>query len=205
MRSHGSTHRCSTAARAAIRRLHFARQPRVYGWNFDSAWFTARHPDANDQYVNFENFLKQGPSTFTLVGDNSEIFELPILGGELLVNGTLVNAAVPIFSGGLLGGTGTIGSFDAGPGAIVAPGASIGTLHVLGDGHFADGSFFQVEVNANGPRRPGGVACQHRRRHLDVRATGSYPLADLTVTRPGGDRHVRRVVDDLPDIEVLIL
>ncbi len=163
--------------------------------------------NSDDQYVNFENFLKQGPSTFTLVGDNPEILELPVLGGELLVNGTLVNAFIPISSGGLLGGTGTIGSFDAGPGAIVAPGASIGTLHVTGDGHFAAGSLFQVEVNADGRAdllEVGGVVTIDGGT-IDVRGEpGSYPHSQLwtVITAQAVTGTFNEVVDDLPDIEV---
>jgi hypothetical protein len=92
-------------------------------------------------------------------------------GGTLLVNGThvqdlspttLPTVGLPAFnpgdytvnSGGTLGGTGTIGDgldpllVTVNGGGTLAPGASIGTLSVIGDVSFTDAaSIFKVEAN----------------------------------------------------------
>jgi outer membrane autotransporter protein len=70
-------------------------------------------------------------------------------GGILSVNGTLASA-VTVNAPGTLKGTGTVGGAALGSGAIVAPGNSIGTLHVAGNVSFGAGSTYQVEVNAVG-------------------------------------------------------
>ncbi|TPM56591.1 autotransporter outer membrane beta-barrel domain-containing protein [Mesorhizobium sp. B2-2-4] len=70
-------------------------------------------------------------------------------GGRLAVNGSLANSLVTIF-GGILGGNGTVGGVMARSGGIIAPGNSIGTLHVAGNLDQAAGSIYQVELTSTG-------------------------------------------------------
>lgn len=72
-----------------------------------------------------------------------------VSGGRFAVNGSLANSIVTV-SGGILGGTGTVGGIVANSGGIVGPGNSIGTLNVNGNVSFAAGSTYQVEANAAG-------------------------------------------------------
>lgn len=69
--------------------------------------------------------------------------------GTLFANGTIAGLAT-VNSGGVLGGTGRVGSLLVNGGGVLAPGASIGTLTVTGNATFAPGSIYQVEVNAAG-------------------------------------------------------
>ncbi len=69
--------------------------------------------------------------------------------GLLSVNGNL-SGLVTVDDGAALGGSGTVGAFDALSGATIAPGNSIGTLTVAGDADFAAGSVYDVEVDGLG-------------------------------------------------------
>ncbi|TPM45505.1 autotransporter outer membrane beta-barrel domain-containing protein [Mesorhizobium sp. B2-2-3] len=70
-------------------------------------------------------------------------------GGRLAVNGSLANSLMTIF-GGTLGGNGTVGGVMARSGGIIAPGNSIGTLHVAGNLDQAAASIYQVELTSTG-------------------------------------------------------
>ncbi len=95
-------------------------------------------------------FIKAGAAALDYTGDGSVYTgTTTVAGGLLSVNGTL-GGAVKVLSGGALGGNGIMGSVSIGSGGIVAPGNSIGTLHVNGDVTFAAGSFYQVELAGNG-------------------------------------------------------
>lgn len=67
----------------------------------------------------------------------------------LVVNGT-VGGAVNVSNGGVVSGTGSIGSLSVGDGGTVAPGNSIGTLTVTSTASFAPGSTYEVEADNNG-------------------------------------------------------
>ncbi len=86
--------------------------------------------------------------------------------GRLAVSGT--DSGTFTVTGGILGGTGTIGGLVVQSGGTVGPGNSIGTLNVSGNVNFGAGSFYQVEVNAAG---------QSDR----IAATGTTTLAGGTV------------------------
>lgn len=100
---------------------------------------------------------KQGAGTQTLSGANTYTGPTSVNGGRLDVNGSL-NSAVTINGGGTFGGTGSVPSVVATAGSVVAPGNSIGTLTIAGNGTpaftQAAGSTYQAEIN-NGGTVPG--------------------------------------------------
>ena len=71
-----------------------------------------------------------------------------ISGGRLAVNNAL-GGTINVLAGGELGGVGTLGAVTANAGGTVAPGNSIGTLHVASL-TFAPGSLYEVEVDPLG-------------------------------------------------------
>ena len=89
----------------------------------------------------------QGGGTLILTGTNTYTAGTSVLGGTLVVNGSLTSP-ITLFSGSMLGGSGTTGTVVA-IGATLVPGNSIGTLTV--NGNFAQlGGVYQVEANAAG-------------------------------------------------------
>ncbi|NVO14528.1 MAG: autotransporter domain-containing protein [Rhodoplanes sp.] len=99
------------------------------------------------QYQGFSILEKQGASTWVLTGDSNTTSELRIQQGALLVNGNLGNLSNVEVTGGILGGSGTVGSTTIHAGGTLAPGSSIGTLTVNGTLTFQPGSVYQVEVS----------------------------------------------------------
>ncbi|MEN4132717.1 autotransporter outer membrane beta-barrel domain-containing protein [Serratia marcescens] len=92
---------------------------------------------------------KQGIGTLVLTGTNTYSGPTLVNQGRLAVNGS-VTSAVSVQSGGIVGGSGTVGSLTARRGGTVAPGNSIGTLNVAGNVSFEPGSRYAVEVGPNG-------------------------------------------------------
>ncbi|MDC6116917.1 autotransporter outer membrane beta-barrel domain-containing protein [Serratia rubidaea] len=92
---------------------------------------------------------KEGIGTLVLTGNNSYSGPTLVNQGLLAVNGTLASD-VTVQDGGVLGGSGRIGSLTANAGATVAPGNSIGTLNVTHDVTFAAGSRYVVEAATDG-------------------------------------------------------
>lgn len=72
------------------------------------------------------------------------------VGGLLSINGSLASGNVVVQNGGMVGGTGTIGTLDVWNGGVLAPGNSIGTLTVVQDALFKNGSIYQVQLDAKG-------------------------------------------------------
>jgi outer membrane autotransporter protein len=66
------------------------------------------------------------------------------------VIGSLANSVVTVKSGANLGGNGTVGGVIAESGSTIAPGNSIGLLHVAGNYSQASGSTYQVELASTG-------------------------------------------------------
>ncbi len=107
------------------------------------------------------HITKVGVGTLTLTGTNDYAGTTTVNGGTLLVNGThtpnaVITGAAPAYvvnSTGTLGGTGTIGDgvtpvpITVNPGGTLSPGASIGTLSVLGDVVLNSNAIFKAEVD----------------------------------------------------------
>jgi outer membrane autotransporter protein len=72
-----------------------------------------------------------------------------VSGGQLIVNGRLLGTT--FVTGGVLGGTGTVGYLEPKNGGTVAPGnGSIGTLTVTNHYGQSPGSIYQVDLASNG-------------------------------------------------------
>jgi uncharacterized protein with beta-barrel porin domain len=98
---------------------------------------------AGQQYDGFSTFNKVGTSNWTLNGFGAQDWN--VLGGTLTVNGSIIGA-VNVNAGGTLGGTGWIDSVAVNGGTL-APGNSIGTLHVTGSLTFTAASSYMVEIS----------------------------------------------------------
>ncbi|MEQ8283737.1 MAG: autotransporter domain-containing protein [Parvibaculum sp.] len=94
------------------------------------------------------SLTKTGTGILILSGINTLTGGASVQEGALLVNGVLPDVSVSI--DGTLGGSGTVtGSINVMVGGAVAPGNSIGTLQA-DNVTFAAGTFFDVEVDADG-------------------------------------------------------
>jgi len=148
----------------------------------DNAALIINQP-ANADFANAINgtgsFVKQGAGRLNYIGAGALSGPTTVAAGLLSVNGALARSAVTVRSGATLGGNGTVGAVTALSGGAIAPGNSIGTLHV--DGAFVQnvGSIYQVEVD------PGSTASDL------VLVNGTATIAGgaiLNVTRnPPGD------------------
>lgn len=111
------------------------------------------HTDANYAFnasINGLGTINQIAGATNLTADSSGFTGATnVDGGRLAVNGSLANSLVTIF-GGTLGGNGTVGGVMARSGGIIAPGNSIGALHVAGNLDQAAASIYQVELTSTG-------------------------------------------------------
>ncbi|MGO4447437.1 autotransporter domain-containing protein [Phyllobacterium sp. TAF24] len=97
----------------------------------------------------FGSLIKSGTGTLRLTGTNTYTGDTQINGGLLAVDGSIASV-VSVNNNGALGGIGTVGSLGVHAGGIVAPGNSVGTLHVAGDASFDKGSGLVIQLGANG-------------------------------------------------------
>ena len=124
------------------------------------------------------SLTKQGAGILTYTGTGTLSGPTQVLGGGLIVNGSLAGSAVSVADGALVGGTGTVGGLVIGAGGSVAPGVSaapgsLGTLNVAGSVSFAAGSFYRVDATK------AGAADR-------ISATGTATLAGGTVQVTAG-------------------
>jgi fibronectin-binding autotransporter adhesin len=85
--------------------------------------------------------------TLALTGTNSYSGATDVIGGTLAVDGSIANSAVTVHDGARLTGNGTVGATSVATGGTIAPGHSIGTLHVAGGYGQQAGSTYAVEVD----------------------------------------------------------
>jgi len=92
----------------------------------------------------------RGGGTLTMNGNSTYSGPTTVeTGSTLIVNGSLTSD-VTIESGASHGGSGSVGSLTLQAGSTLAPGNSIGTIHVGGDLTFASGAFFETEIDPTG-------------------------------------------------------
>lgn len=96
------------------------------------------------------SFVKRGAGALVLTGSNALTGGTFVEQGLLQVDGGLAGSAVTVRTGGILGGTGTVGGTVVESGGRIRPGASIGTLNIAGDYTQSTGSFYDVELNSTG-------------------------------------------------------
>lgn len=141
--------------------------------------------------------LNQYAGTTILTADSSGFTGAAnVLGGKLVVNGSLAGSAVTVatagFPSGILGGSGTIGGLVVNAGGTVAPGNSIGTLNVAGNVNFGAGSTYQVETNAAGQSDKlvaGGTATINGGTVQVLAGFGNYaPATTYTILTAAGGR-----------------
>lgn len=136
------------------------------------------------------NLIKAGTGSLNLTGNSSVFTGTTSVGtGTLAVNGEL-GGTVDILSAGRLQGTGTVG--NAVITGTVAPGNSIGTLHVAGNVTFNPGSMYEVEINAAGQSDridAAGTATLNGGWVRVLAGAGSYsPQMRYTILTAGGGR-----------------
>jgi len=107
-------------------------------------------------------------------------------GAMLVVNGSIVS---PVTVGGMLGGTGTVGTTTIGNGGVLAPGNSIGTINVAGNLSFAPGATYVVEISPGAADRTNvtGTASLQGTM-LAALAPGNYSPRGYTLLSAAGGR-----------------
>ena len=92
---------------------------------------------------------KLGIGTLVLAGTNTYSGPTLVNQGRLAINGS-VTSDVSVQGGGIVGGSGRVGSLTVNSGGTAAPGNSIGTLRVDREVRFEPGSDYRVEVAPGG-------------------------------------------------------
>lgn len=93
---------------------------------------------------------KLGDTTLELMGTSTFSGDTEVREGRLAVNGALASSIATVFGGGVLSGNGTVGGIVVENQGILAPGNSIGVMHVSGNYAALAGSIYQVELNSAG-------------------------------------------------------
>ncbi|HKI74168.1 MAG TPA: autotransporter domain-containing protein, partial [Pseudomonadales bacterium] len=91
---------------------------------------------------------KTGQAALTMTGTSPFTGATQLNQGALYVNGSIAASHVFVHAGTTLGGSGTVGDVTL-SGGIIAPGNSIGTLHVSGNLDL-NGGTYQAEVDTGG-------------------------------------------------------
>jgi outer membrane autotransporter protein len=109
----------------------------------------------NNNTLTFANVItgtgsvnQTGSGRTNLTGASTYSGPTTVSGGTLAVNGSIASA-VTVASGGTLGGNGTVGATTVQSGGNIAPGNSIGTLHVSGAFVANAGSIYTLEADPN--------------------------------------------------------
>lgn len=122
--------------------------------------------------------IKGGAGALQLTGISSLSGPTRIANGLLVVDGGIAGSAVNVDAGATLAGTGTVGSTTLHPGAVIAPGHSIGTLSVSGNYLQQGRSRYQVEVDPNSSSdriQVSGTATLEDDAQLSVSRTAEAP------------------------------
>jgi outer membrane autotransporter protein len=140
---------------------------------------------AAQQYQGFSTFNKIDASTWTVTGTGNEAWT--VQSGNFLVNGT-INGAVNV-TGGLLGGTGTVGTTTIGNGATLSPGSNgIGTLTVNGNLTLQSASLYLVGVTGGTSGRTTVSGTASIAGTAEAVFQGSAFQSQYTIVSAGGGR-----------------
>jgi autotransporter-associated beta strand protein len=122
------------------------------------------------------HLVKSGPGTWVLTNpNNNHLGTTTVLGGMLVVNGSITGSATTVQSGATLSGSGSLAALTVASGGNLAPGNSPGTLNT-GTFDLQSGAHFKLEL--------GGLAANQSDR---VNVTGTVNLAgDLQISLFGG-------------------
>ena len=90
--------------------------------------------------------VQSGAGTLTLTATNTYSGTTRVAGGGIIINGSIANSAVTVENGGLLGGSGTVGSLIVQSGGTVSPGNSPGTLNINGDIDWLGGGNYNWQI-----------------------------------------------------------
>ncbi|OWT80159.1 MULTISPECIES: autotransporter domain-containing protein [unclassified Achromobacter] len=93
------------------------------------------------------NLVKLGAGRLNLTGGGDMSGTTYVQAGTLSINSSLANSTVEVDTGATLGGNGTVGATTVRGGGTIAPGNSIGTLHVNGNFVQEAGSTYVVELD----------------------------------------------------------
>ena len=92
--------------------------------------------------------VKTGAGNMTLSAISTYSGTTRVAGGGIIINGSIADSAVTVESGGLLGGSGTVGSLIVQSGGTVSPGNSPGTLNITGDIDWLGGGSYNWQIVA---------------------------------------------------------
>ncbi len=151
---------------------------------------------------------KIGAGTFTLSGANSYFGPTNVIGGTLVVNGSVPSSLVTVADGAELRGNGLLGGLALS--GTLAPGNSIGTLNVVGNAALGAGSTYEVEIDAAGNSdllAAGGTVTLAGGQVVVLHAPGAYaPGTTYTiVTAVGGVTGTfGTITDQLPLLDALL-
>jgi len=169
------------------------------------------HALIGTQFHNFDQFLKEDDSTWTLFGADSAAPFLPgtITGGTLVVDANLSGFTLVNEAGGRLEGTG--GVFNLTSSGTFAPGNSIGTFSVAGDLTLLSTGIFEVEIAADGTSDlvtvAGNTTLAGTVAVNAINYPANYPLAqDYVVIRTPNEiaGSFDAITDNLPDVDATV-
>ncbi len=118
------------------------------------------------------NLVKTGGGTLTLSNTDTYSGSTTVDSGKLVVNGRLLDTAVTVNGGGILGGDGNVPATTVQSGGILSPGNSPGTL-TTGSLSMATGSTFREEL--------GGTTAGTQYDQTVIPAGGSVSLDSATL------------------------
>jgi fibronectin-binding autotransporter adhesin len=121
--------------------------------------------------------IKDGDGTLVLTGPSTYTGETMVNEGALIVNGSISGSGVLVSSGGILGGTGTVGSLTVFEGGVLAPGAGIGTLSV-GELALESDSIFSVELGGTLSDRVDGSGAANLNGFITLSIVLNSPVVD---------------------------
>ena len=103
-----------------------------------------------DSITGSGSLIKQNHGLLVLGGRNLYEGETVVSGGQLFVTGSISGRGVRVLEGATFGGKGAVPAITIERDGILAPGASIGTLHINGDVTFNAGAIYSIETESNG-------------------------------------------------------